>query len=249
MGKLFLLFIITVSLYGQLNVYTNLESSKKKFNSNNFIQISLAIVKELEKEANKNKKVHLQPLKKYNQGIKNAIFIGSPNEIVNQQFTLFKPLISQKYKLYGNRYEIYYIDSLEDAKSAKQIYCKQSQLTENMLKKNNFENLSYVKKSSTGLKRMVKSQERLWLNSDWEVNKYAKLAKLNTQELKPVLELQNNKKYLMFPKSMDLSTYEKYSNAYMTLKTNGTLNEIVQKWEKILNIKLELNDQGISVIE
>ncbi len=247
MKNLLILLMTTCTLFAQLEVYTNIAKTNNSIAKNQFFQISLDIIKQMQKTLGKNNAVKIYPAKKYNKDTKNTIFIGTTDSFTQDNFKALNIFTTEKYTLYGNKHEIYYIDTLKDAKSVKKIYCKKYKLFQNIFKNNKFHNISYIKKRNTGLKNLLKYKQRLWLMSNWKIKK---ATKKYYKKIKPIHTVTTKETHIMLPNNINDKEFQSWKNALTAMQTNGTLKKIVAKWEKKLNLNLELQANGaITVVD
>ncbi len=192
------------------------------------------VVTAIQKELKTNAKPTVLPWDEaYNRALNEENIVLFTMEKTPEREALFNfigPLgtnTSYFYALASNPLEL---PDLEAAAKVKAIATTTNWFTEQFLKERDFKNLVSKTNPIDNLKMLVSKETDLGVFTDVTFPQLCKEAGVAADSLKPVLELMQSEYYIAISKATDPKIVEAWQAAFTTLKENGTLQSIKEKW-------------------
>lgn len=147
-------------------------------------------------------------------------------------FNWIGPLGSNKSSFYVRKDSNLTIKSLEDAKKLKAIATTAGWFTEQYLKKQNFPNLISSEKPTDNVKQIMDGSADAAIFTDVTVKDIIKQAGCQPEDLIPIFEVMTTDYYIGISRKTDPEIVGKWDKAFESIKANGTLDALKQKWLK-----------------
>lgn len=234
-----LLFIFfSFSLLSQeLKIYTEESPPINFLNTNGEIDgYSTEIVREIQKRIGDTSTIELLPWNRaYNLAIKKnnpnvALYSTSFSEERRNLFHWVGPLFDNTWTFYALASKEILINSFEDAKKVNKIGTYASDIREQFLYEQGFQNIASFRNSETNIHALLSGRIDLWLTSNIGFNSIAKKEKVDPMLFKEIYTVKNNGLYIVFSLDTSKVIVDKWSKAYEEMRNDGTLKKIGEKW-------------------
>jgi polar amino acid transport system substrate-binding protein len=122
------------------------------------------------------------------------------------------------------------IESMEDAKTVKQIGTYLDDAEETLLIEAGFKNLASVGDDFLNPKKLLIGRIDLWIAGDLEGFYKAKKAGLDSNDIEIVYEIKTKEYYIAFSKATPDAEIQKWQSALDAIRQDGTYQKILEKY-------------------
>ncbi|RDH44496.1 amino acid ABC transporter substrate-binding protein [Zooshikella ganghwensis] len=147
-----------------------------------------------------------------------------------QEFTLIGPVAIGQTNFYAARSSQLQINTLEEARRIRRIGVYRDAVEQQLLEKQNFNNLVIVSKPIYSAQQLVQGRIELWCTADLTIDGILKKANIPTNLVKPVFTLQKNLLYIAFSAGSHPAHIDSWHQQLQQLHQNGWMKKLHQKW-------------------
>lgn len=119
---------------------------------------------------------------------------------------------------------------MEDAKKVGKIGTYTSDIREQFLYEQGFENLASFRNQNANILALINNRIDLWISSNLAFNTIAKKENVNTELFEEVYTIKTTGVYIVFSISTAMDIVRRWTDAFEEMKSDGTLNKIREKW-------------------
>jgi polar amino acid transport system substrate-binding protein len=192
------------------------------------------VIRELQKELNSHDAISLMDWDDaYHKALNEPNVVIYTMEKTSARDSLFNwigPLGQSKTYFYVKKDSKLDINSLEDAKKVKSIATTTDWFSEQYLKKNGFENLISFGNPKDNVKQLMNDSVQMSIFTDITVQQIIEDAGYNSRDLIPVYEVLTTEYYIAISKKTDPIIVEKWSQAFNSIKSQGILKRLSDRW-------------------
>ena len=194
---------------------------------------AVEIVKEIMKRIGKEYKITVAPWARgYNDLLSKDNVVLFSTTRTDEREKLFKwvgPVGINQWRFYAKKGSGIKINSLEDAKKVKAIGTYIDDVREKFLINEGFQNLESVSENHLNVKKLTTKRINLWI-SGIGADDVCKKAGIDPKEIESVFVVKEMKLYIAFSLSIKDEVIKEWKDAYDSIKTDGTLKKINDKW-------------------
>jgi polar amino acid transport system substrate-binding protein len=142
------------------------------------------------------------------------------------------PISFHDTNLYARKGSKIEIVRLEDAKKVPKVVVVKDYYTEELLRKDGFQNLESVATEKIAIRKLLNSEAQLFPSSNLTIPLLLKEAGTTTDmnDVESVLNLSTNMSYITFSKGTSPELVARWQKALNEMKTDGTFRQIYAKW-------------------
>lgn len=235
---LLILIIFTTSILSQeLKIYTEESPPMNFLNKQGEIDgYSTEVVREIQRRTGDISLIEMLP---WNRAYNLAIKKNNPNVILystafseerRELFHWLGPLYDNTWSFYALASRNIVINSLEDAKKVGKIGTYTSDIREQFLYEQGFENLASFRNQNANILALINNRIDLWISSNLTFNTIVKKENVNTELFEEVYTIKTAGVYIVFSISTAMDIVRRWTDAFEEMKSDGTLNKIREKW-------------------
>lgn len=233
-----ILFLISATTFGtELKIYTEESPPLNFINKNGEVDgFSTDIVKEIQRRIGNTSKIEAVPwARAYHLATKEKVpnimlYSTTFSEERRNLFYWVGPLFDNSWTFYSLSTNDIKINSLEDAKKVNKIGTYTSDVREQFLKKNGFENIASFRNTQNNILALKTGRTDLWITSTIGFKHIAEKEEIDQNIFKPVYKVKTVGLFIAFSKNTDKKIVEEWQNTYNIIKEDGTLMKICKKW-------------------
>ncbi len=169
----------------------------------------------------------------YQRAVKEPNIVIFTMEKTPERDSLFHwigPLGEHVTNLYAPAESPLQLNTVADAKALKSIGTVKNWFSEQFLVKQGFTNLSSSNKPAECIKQLMDKSLDVAVFTDLTFGRIAEEAGFSPTAAKPVLELLRTEYYIAISKGTDQKIVDQWKNAFQSLETSGSLNNLRNKW-------------------
>lgn len=235
---LLILIIFTTSLLSQeLKIYTEESPPMNFLNKQGEIDgYSTEVVREIQRRTGDISLIEMLP---WNRAYNLAIKKNNPNVMLystafseerRELFHWLGPLYDNTWSFYALASKDIVINSLEDAKKVNRIGTYSSDIREQFLYSEGFENIASFRNVESNIHALLTGRTDLWITSNISFNSIAKKENINPNLFKEVYTIRTTGVYIVFSIDTSKVIIDRWNSAFNNMKKDGTLKKIQEKW-------------------
>lgn len=147
-----------------------------------------------------------------------------------RMFSLIGPVAVGTTNFYALKNSNLKIDSIEDAKQAKAIGVYRSSVEEQLLLERGFTNIAPSSTPLLSAKQLVKQRIDLWCNANLTAPSILAEAGASMDDVKSLYTISANHLYIAFSQGTPSEEIDKWQQALISIKADGTFAQIYQRW-------------------
>ncbi|MCT8865150.1 substrate-binding periplasmic protein [Shewanella xiamenensis] len=232
--RVMLLCVIPHTAQATLNIYTE-EWAPISFSVDGQPDgLAVQVVQEIQKRIDNLDPIKIVP---WARGWK--IITEQPNTVLftmtrtaerERMFSLIGPVAVGTTNFYALKSSKLNIDSIEGAKQAKAIGVYRSSVEEQLLMDHGFTNLAPSSTPLLSAKQLMKQRIDLWCNANLTAPSILAEAGASIDDVKSLYTISANHLYIAFSQGTPTEEVDKWKEALVSIKADGTFAQIYHRW-------------------
>lgn len=196
--------------------------------------LAVQVVQEIQKRLNNHEPIRVVP---WARGWK--IMTEQPNTVLftmtrtperERMFSMIGPVAVGTTNFYALKNSQLNINSIEDAKQAKAIGVYRSSVEEQLLLERGFTNIAPSSTPLLSAKQLMKQRIDLWCNANLTAPSILAEAGASIDDVKSLYTISANHLYIAFSKGTPSEEIDKWKEALISIKADGTFAQIYHRW-------------------
>lgn len=232
--RVMLLCVIPHTAQATLNIYTE-EWAPISFSVDGQPDgLAVQVVQEIQKRIDNQDPIKIVP---WARGWK--IITEQPNTVLftmtrtaerERMFSLIGPVAVGTTNFYALKNSNLKLNSVEDAKQAKAIGVYRSSVEEQLLLERGFTNIAPSSTPLLSAKQLVKQRIDLWCNANLTAPSILAEAGASMDDVKSLYTISANHLYIAFSQGTPSEEVDKWKDALISIKADGTFAQIYHRW-------------------
>ncbi|MFB2648668.1 substrate-binding periplasmic protein [Shewanella mangrovisoli] len=234
-----LLLLLTVGAFplrvaATLNIYTE-EWAPISFSVDGKADgLAVQVVQEIQKRVNNQDPIKVVPWargwKIMTEQANTVLFTMTRTPEREQLFSMIGPVAVGTTNFYALKNSQFNIRSIDDAKQAKAIGVYRSSVEEQLLMEHGLTNLAPSSTPLLSAKQLMKRRIDLWCNANLTAPSILAEAGASIDDVKSLYTISANHLYIAFSKGTPSEEIDKWKEALISIKADGTFAQIYHHW-------------------
>jgi polar amino acid transport system substrate-binding protein len=147
-----------------------------------------------------------------------------------RMFSLVGPVAVGTTNCYALKDSELKINSIEDAKQAKSIGVYRASVEEQLLLEHGFNNIAPASTPLMSAKQLLKKRIDLWCNANLTAPTILTAAGASINDVKSLFTFRENQLYIAFSQGTPSAEIDKWKDALISLKADGSFTRIYRRW-------------------
>ncbi|MFB2651493.1 substrate-binding periplasmic protein [Shewanella seohaensis] len=196
--------------------------------------LAVQVVQEIQKRVNNQDPIKVVP---WARGWK--IMTEQPNTVLfamtrtparEQLFSMIGPIATGTINFYALKDSQLKISSIDDAKQAKAVGVYRSSVEDQLLMEHQFTNIAPSTTPLLSAKQLMKKRIDLWCNTNLTAPSILAEAGASIDDVKSLYTISANHLYIAFSQGTPTEEIDKWKEALVSIKADGTFAQIYHRW-------------------